>query len=1544
MPNPSQPSATPSTAPIRAPRRAAWTRAWPTLGAVLGLLLASALAGPLTGCAGPAPADSGTSTGADAAVDTNAGPDDATLDGDPGGPQGIDAIAADTGEGDTTPAPDTPGPQLPTTTITSVSPAEGPTGGLTEVEIAGTLLGDVATVYFGESPAIETFVLDDWTVRAVAPPRPAGWVDITVRSFDADGEAVDVTLPLAYRYVAKMAVTAVEPQQGDVAGGTLVTVHGEGFDADTTFIFGERVAIKPLVLDEHTATMHTPPGVVGRVDVVAASPGGSATFADGYEYRQQPRIDGATPAVVGLLGGVTRVRGVGLVGAGGVVSLVAGASATLLSVQGSAPDGSWIDVVLPARNEGGTFGLRYSRPGATVTREDAVTYATFVDMASGKPVTNGIAAVSPGSLAANVEGEVELHLVGPIAAWPGAEVKVWVGGSTALASSSVTVLDHDVAAWVGPQPGATVRVRVPALAKPWTPIAQGVLVRVGSQEAFLPGGLERTAAEARIVDVLPKRLKPAGGSGIVIGVEPDLATLGPVIGVRVGALFASNVTTGGASATAPLTVHAIAPAGSPGPADVTVVFAKGEATLPSAVLFAGEPGIVAVLPASGARAGGTLVRVLGDGLDELDRIFFGDIESPKAQAVHPGLALVRTPRGEVGTVAVEGWFAGLGGSKVVASLQDAYTYFDPQAGNAGTWGGPIDGALNVTALRSNDDKGPIEGALVVVEQPGKPMRTALTDDRGQATVSELDLHGPLMVSVGRSGYSAASLVAVDSQHITVRLRKNATPPPDNGAGSGEEPDEPVPYPDGAIEGVALNAEKYAALPLGSCVDTPVTGGNCASCTSDLDCPGALTCETLADPLAGFGQGPTPLPDAATATLPRLCAAPCGGDGDPACPGGFQCRATGWQQGVARMRCLPTIGTPQVRCRTSTPGLFGGNPDPGPAANAAPDGTFRIEARLGEVAVACTAGYVAKGSDTFVPLAMGLARHVWVTTGETTKAIKVVIDTPMTRTIDLELSHLPMGSDTVGMERFATAVLDLGPEGYLPMADVSTRLVTDRLRLERQPSALKGGNVDIAWTFYAGISQVGGGSPLAIAIAERLKPTDAEHLAVWLDAADKPEALDAFAPRVRAVASDGSQTLAVGDHGYIGLWGGTALTQQSSPTSRDLGAIWLDPFGSGVGYAGGARATLLRRDPLTGWQAAVAPMPVAIELEASGTDTIVGLAGSSETDLWLLDGANRIWHRGVAGWSLNAAPLPAPAKPGNTWPPKPVTPVLRALTRLGDGALVVCGDNASAAIAMPVPASSVGGEPPLLTWMPVGTGHFGALHAAWGVSAADYWLAGDAGGLYHVVGGKAYPVATGTHEPLFAVGGFDGGVVAAGGGATWVRIGLDGKTSMEVAAGAAMDIRALTAVPGGVLGLGVPALRVGPFVELPYITTPTWGSKLGSSVQWQTAPGVTPTLNMLRIATPDYTTRWEIFLRGDTQQVDLPDFLALAGFSPIPPGQLRLRLWRIYAPGLTIDQFQSKQLSVWQWVSYAYTLQATSLPVTLGPLPSAIDPPKLPPPP
>ncbi|MFK0021096.1 IPT/TIG domain-containing protein [Streptomyces sp. NPDC090798] len=81
-------------------------------------------------------------------------------------------------------------------TVTTVTPAEGPTTGGTTVTVAGTGLTSTTAVTFAGAPAPFT-VISDTAVSAVTPPGTAGAVDVVVTNDAGSATAVG-----AFTYVA----------------------------------------------------------------------------------------------------------------------------------------------------------------------------------------------------------------------------------------------------------------------------------------------------------------------------------------------------------------------------------------------------------------------------------------------------------------------------------------------------------------------------------------------------------------------------------------------------------------------------------------------------------------------------------------------------------------------------------------------------------------------------------------------------------------------------------------------------------------------------------------------------------------------------------------------------------------------------------------------------------------------------------------------------------------------------------------------------------------------------------------------------------------------------------------------------------------------------------------------------------------------------------------------------------------------------------------------------------------------------------------------
>ena len=1448
-----------------------WTKAWKDAACVLVCVLwVSACASTLP------PGGTGTGPATDAAqTDAHADATGATAD-----------------------APDVGTVFDPQPGATAVTPDVGPTSGLQVVVITGESLAGVQQVFFGDSPALQVDVIDDMTLQVVTPPRPVGVVDVTLHVPTPAGQTPvpDQVIAEGYRYQGSVALHSVSPAHGPASGGTPVTVQGDGLTPQTQFVVGHRQAVLPSVIDEHTATFLTPPGSGGTVSVTAVNPDGSAELKHAFTYHEAPVLTGAAPAVQpwSAAGGQTlTLTGHGLTGLAMQVTLHS--SQADVTAQVLHTDGATLVVRLGTVAAPGVFDVTVTHGDGTATLAGAV--ALVQPVAKPEQMPWALLTVSPAQQPVNALAPVAIGVTGyaPASTWQ-AEQKQ----PTALVTFAGVVAK--VLA-VEPTPdgtGATLRVQPPMPLDP-TQVPQPVTVGVEwlKHAVQKPQAFTYTAPVPKLVAVTPSTLDPAGGPELTLTWTPRLAGSPSVVGVRVGALQASHVTADSAAKPGEGTLHAVAPAGSPGWADVTLQFADGTtATAPQAVEYVGASRqLVAILPATGAQAGGTQVEIVGQGLGGMQSLWIGGKQATQLQIHDNGWATAITPRGNPGPVDVMGKWPVNGPLPASQStLPQAFVYFDPISTVGGTWGDALDGALNVTVVQKSDSQTPIPGALVYVQTPLATFQ-GLTDDRGQVTLSGPGMVPPVHVHASKEQYTAGSLIALSTENATIRLLKPSPGKPNT---------DPVP-PNGTVTGTVLDADKYTVLPPGSCAGEAVVGGNCAPCTADKDCATGASCELIG------------LSDATTITDGGYCAAPCTGMAD--CPDGWTCSQLG--TGLdARARCVPTVGKPQIRCQAAGGSIFGGGTQPNDGI-VGPDLHFSLSVTPGPTAALCWSGYVDKHTGLFVPVALGVTRHLFTIPGQQVGGVEVHVRVPLDRELRVHMLALPVGPDTTGGQRSLTAGVDLGSDGYIPLGTLTTTQVTDTLTLGRQPNAslFAAPNDDLRYEFYGGLASAYGGTPQSTAAAPGRAVTGLDRAAVWAPGTDAPVVAKLGPGAMHALAAAGETRVGVGDGGRIATWTGGDFTTQASPTSKTLRAVWLAPDTLPTpgldGWAAGDDGVLVRRSAL-GWT----QWPTGLG------ESVVALDGRTSGDVWALSRSG-VLHR----WTTQPGQAPAWQSAGDV-PPLGAGLQFRALLLLPNDQLLAAGDQGQLWLAQPA------GLPGTWSWLSVPTGTTANLNALALDTDGTVWLAGDRGYVGVWNGITTTPVKSGTTRNLYGLRIDGGDVHVVGGQGTWLRIAQNGKVTDRSVAETPVDFRGvLPTFDGGLVAAGEPVIEMGPYLEMPYLTLPTPGGALGSRLEWMAAPGHTPTLNLLRLADNTYTTRWEIFLHGSVTSVDLPDFVALGKFNPLPTGMLYVRHWRILAPQLDIDHLNPKLLNQYTWTSWAYT---TSPVVSPTPSPGPFNP-TLPPP-
>jgi len=209
-------------------------------------------------------------------------------------------------------------------TVTSISPATGPSSGATAVTLTGTNFLTAAIVSFGQSTAGSIKVINGTTITAVAPLHVAGTVGITVTN-KAGGRG---TLPAAYMYTSTSPSTApklnvIHPNSGSPSGGDAVIISGSNLVKGMTVTIGGAPA---TITSFNTVSIHaTTPSGTGVADVVVTTPQGlSATLKGVFTFAETPdppSVTSVAPSSGSVNGGTTvTLKGTGF-NKGAVVSV-----------------------------------------------------------------------------------------------------------------------------------------------------------------------------------------------------------------------------------------------------------------------------------------------------------------------------------------------------------------------------------------------------------------------------------------------------------------------------------------------------------------------------------------------------------------------------------------------------------------------------------------------------------------------------------------------------------------------------------------------------------------------------------------------------------------------------------------------------------------------------------------------------------------------------------------------------------------------------------------------------------------------------------------------------------------------------------------------------------------------------------------------------------------------------------------------------------------------------------------------------------------------
>jgi hypothetical protein len=195
--------------------------------------------------------------------------------------------------------------------VTGVSPLFGPATGGTSVTIIGTGFTGATAVDFGSIAASNVTVVSDTQITATSPAGAAGPVDVTV----ANPSVTSAMNPSNDTFTYEPAVTGLSPANGPAAGGTLVTITGEGFTGATAVDFGSNPASGVTVTSDTQITASSPTGA-GLVDVRVTTPVGTSATTSSDQFTYAPVVNSATPNSGSAAGGASvTITGSGFTGA-----------------------------------------------------------------------------------------------------------------------------------------------------------------------------------------------------------------------------------------------------------------------------------------------------------------------------------------------------------------------------------------------------------------------------------------------------------------------------------------------------------------------------------------------------------------------------------------------------------------------------------------------------------------------------------------------------------------------------------------------------------------------------------------------------------------------------------------------------------------------------------------------------------------------------------------------------------------------------------------------------------------------------------------------------------------------------------------------------------------------------------------------------------------------------------------------------------------------------------------------------------------------------
>ncbi|MGD0089866.1 MAG: IPT/TIG domain-containing protein [Planctomycetota bacterium] len=555
--------------------------------------------------------------------------------------------------------------QAPAPTVSSISPASGPTNGGTNIAITGTGFADGATVDFAGAQLQNVNFVSATRLTATTPSSATvGAVNVNVTN--PDGQVGTLANGFTYSLGPAPTVSSVLSPSGPTNGGTDVTITGANFTDGATVAFGGVQATNVNFVGVTQLTATTPAHVAGAVDVNIINPDGQVgTLASGFTYSQAPApaVSGIAPSS-GPTGGGTNITITGTGFADGAAVDFAGAQSSSVDFVSA----TQLTATAPASATVGAVNVNVTNPDGQVgTLANGFTYSL------GPAPT--VSALSPVS--------------GP------------TNGGTNVAITGANFTDGATVDFAGAQLQNVNFVSATRLTAT-TPASAGVgavnvnVTNPDGQVGTLANGFTYSLGPAPTVSSV---LLPSGPTNGGTDVTITGANFADGATVAFGGVQAANIAFVSATQlTATTATHAA------GAVDVNVINPDGQAgTLAKAFTYsqAPTPTVSALSPASGPTNGGTNITITGTNFADGAIVAFGDLQisnvnfvsatqltaaTPASAGVGAVNVNVTNPDGQVGTLA-GGFTYSLGPAPTVSRILPS--------------NGPTNGGTDVTITGAN---------------------------------------------------------------------------------------------------------------------------------------------------------------------------------------------------------------------------------------------------------------------------------------------------------------------------------------------------------------------------------------------------------------------------------------------------------------------------------------------------------------------------------------------------------------------------------------------------------------------------------------------------------------------------------------------------------------------------------------------------------------------------------------------------------------------------------------------------------------------------